>query len=121
MNGLLAVRQHQLKRVVFVVINNDGGGIFRQLPIAGHEPPFTDLFLTPHGLTFEHAAAMYGLQYCLVASEDAFDAVLDEVFNSDTGPYLIEIKSDSMADLQQQRRVTAEVAASYRQGISTNS
>jgi 2-succinyl-5-enolpyruvyl-6-hydroxy-3-cyclohexene-1-carboxylate synthase len=121
MNGLLAVRQHQLKRVVFVVINNDGGGIFRRLPIAGHEPPFIDLFLTPHGLTFEHTAAMYGLQYCPVECMDAFDTVLNEVFANDTGPYLIEIKSDSTADLQQQRRVAAEVAASYRQIISTNS
>jgi 2-succinyl-5-enolpyruvyl-6-hydroxy-3-cyclohexene-1-carboxylate synthase len=121
MNGLLAVRQHQLDRMVFVVINNNGGGIFRRLPIAGHEPPFTDLFLTPHGLSFDHAAAMYGLHYCHVESESAFVAVLDKVFASDIGSYLIEIKSDSMADLQHQRRVTAEVAASYRQRMSTNS
>ena len=50
----------------FVVTNNDGGGIFRRLPIARHDPPFTDLFLTPHGLTFSHAAALYGLSYTAV-------------------------------------------------------
>ncbi len=120
MNGLLAAGQHRLNKVVFVVINNDGGGIFRRLPIAGHEPPFTDLFLTPHGLTFEHAAAMYGLRYCAVESKDAFDAILNEVWADETGPYLIEIKSDSLADLQQQRQVAAEVTRSYRQRISSN-
>lgn len=118
MNGLLAIRQHQLKKVTFVVINNDGGGIFRRLPIAGHEPPFTDLFLTPHGLTFEHAAAMYGLRYHPVENENAFNVALDEAFANDSDPYLIEVKSDSMVDLQQQRQVEAEVAASYRQQIS---
>jgi len=62
LNGLLAARRYGLKAVL-LVINNDGGGIFSRLPVADCEPPFTELFRTPHGLTFEHAAGLYGLPY----------------------------------------------------------
>lgn len=49
--------------VIAVVINNNGGGIFSFLPIAHFEQFFEKYFATPHDLTFEHAASMYGLAY----------------------------------------------------------
>lgn len=103
MNGLLAVRQHSLDNITFIVINNNGGGIFRQLPIAQYDPPFTDLFLTPHGLTFEHAAAMYGLDYMAVRNEVAFSQALQEVFTDHARPGLIEIITDGANDYEQMR------------------
>lgn len=53
MNGLLAIKQHDLNNVTIVLLNNNGGGIFRRLPIAKFEPEFTPLFLTPHDLGFQ--------------------------------------------------------------------
>ena len=112
MNGLMAVRQHRLDDVTFVVINNDGGGIFRRLPVAQHDPPFTDLFLTPHGLTFEHAAAMYGLRYRRVGDMDTLDEALNEAFGVDgNGPQLIEILTDGAVDFERQRALLAAVSA----------
>jgi len=107
MNGLLAVRQHGLINVTFVVINNDGGGIFHRLPIARHDPPFTELFLTPHGLTFEHAAAMYGLAYRVVADRAGLRAALAEAW--DGTARLIEVKTDSAADYHHMRALAAVV------------
>ena len=49
--------------VVAVVINNNGGGIFSFLPIARFEQYFEKYFVTPHNLTFEHVATMFGLSY----------------------------------------------------------
>jgi 2-succinyl-5-enolpyruvyl-6-hydroxy-3-cyclohexene-1-carboxylate synthase len=49
--------------VTIVVVNNDGGGIFSFLPIAECTDIFDEYFGTPHGLTFEKAAAMFGLRY----------------------------------------------------------
>jgi 2-succinyl-5-enolpyruvyl-6-hydroxy-3-cyclohexene-1-carboxylate synthase len=46
-----------------VVVNNDGGGIFRFLPIAEHSAIYSPWFDSPHGLTFEGAAAMFALDY----------------------------------------------------------
>ncbi len=108
MNGLLAVRQHGLGNVTFVVINNDGGGIFHRLPIARHDPPFTELFLTPHGLTFKHAAAMYGLAYRAVADREGLRAALAEAF--DGTARLIEVKTDSAADFHHMRALAAAVS-----------
>ncbi len=49
--------------ITAIVINNNGGGIFSHLPIAGFEEFFERYFVTPHELTFEKAAGMYGLSY----------------------------------------------------------
>ncbi len=72
MNGLLAARQHGLDNVTFVVINNDGGGIFQRLPVSKFDPPFTDLFVMPHGLQFEHVARLYGLDFVSVTDRETF-------------------------------------------------
>ncbi len=49
--------------VTFLVIDNDGGGIFHMLPIREHEPPFTEHFATPHGLDLAKAADLFDLPY----------------------------------------------------------
>ncbi|HEY8241415.1 MAG TPA: thiamine pyrophosphate-binding protein, partial [Kiritimatiellia bacterium] len=49
--------------ITMVVINNDGGGIFSFLPVAESSPHFEKFFGTPHGLGFEKAAEMFGLDY----------------------------------------------------------
>ena len=110
MNGLLAARQHGLTDVTFVVANNDGGGIFRRLPIARHDPPFTDLFLTPHGLTFSHAAALYGLSYTAVHDSLGLDAALNDS-RPQSVARLIEVITDGAADHNAHRAILAAVAA----------
>jgi 2-succinyl-5-enolpyruvyl-6-hydroxy-3-cyclohexene-1-carboxylate synthase len=47
--------------LVIVVLNNDGGGIFRYLPIARHDDVFEACFTTPHGLSFAPIARSFGL------------------------------------------------------------
>lgn len=111
MNGLLAVRQYSLKNITFVVVNNDGGGIFHRLPVARHDPPFTELFLTPHGLTFDHAAAMYGLRYALVRSEAELEKALQSAGAPGAEACLIEVTTNSYVDYQHMRSLAAAVAA----------
>ena len=52
--------------LTIVCLNDDGGGIFEMLPIADVDPPYTELFRTPHGLRFEAAARQFGLSYAHV-------------------------------------------------------
>ncbi len=95
LGGLLAVSRFGLRNFHIVVLNNDGGGIFARLPIAQHEPPYTALFRTPHGLTFAPAAEMYGLRYRRVAPQalsPTLQAVLAQEF-----PHLIEVPTDAQA------------------------
>lgn len=62
LTGLLTATRCDIP-ATFVVINNDGGGIFHQLPIAASDPPFTEHFRTPHGLEFAPVAELYDLTY----------------------------------------------------------
>ena len=69
MNGLWAARRHGL-RPTFVVLNNDGGGIFSFLPQAEHPDVFEEVFGTPLGLDLARVSALYDLAYVRVDSAD---------------------------------------------------
>ena len=58
--------------MAIVLLNNDGGGIFSFLPIAEFSDVFEPFFATPHGMTFEHAAALFGLEYVRTSSTEEF-------------------------------------------------
>jgi 2-succinyl-5-enolpyruvyl-6-hydroxy-3-cyclohexene-1-carboxylate synthase len=104
MNGLLATRHALLATIV--LINNNGGGIFRRLPISQHEPPFTDLFLTQHGLEFEHAARLYGLDYARVTDRETFR----EVFNQPHSvSRIIEVVTDGREDYETHQNIINSV------------
>lgn len=116
LNGLHLVRRLGINLVI-VVINNDGGGIFHRLPIAQHEPPFRELFQTPHGLAFGHAAKMFDLPYTLAeerqAVQDAFSAAL-----ASGEAHLIEVPSDPAAFESQRRQLIENVATRLAQAIT---
>ncbi len=106
LNSLLLASQ--TPNATIIVINNNGGGIFRRLPISQHEPPFTDRFLTPHGRTFEHAAAMFGLDYRRAESREQFEqAVATAVTNP--APRLIELITDGDQDEQIRKAINTAV------------
>ena len=59
----LALVKSSPQPIILVVLNNNGGGIFSFLPVAAQEEYFEKYFGTPHNLTFEKPAAMFGLEY----------------------------------------------------------
>ena len=101
-NGLLAAREPDAQ-VVFVVVNNDGGGIFHFLPVRAHEPHFTRLFATPHGIEPERVAALYGLSYERAEPETLAERVREAVAAG--GTRLIEVRTDR--ETNRRRRVAA--------------
>jgi 2-succinyl-5-enolpyruvyl-6-hydroxy-3-cyclohexene-1-carboxylate synthase len=89
-NGLL-VSSDTSPDVVFVVVNNDGGGIFSFLPQAG-QPGFEKLFGTPHGLDFSKLAELYSCGYSMVHDPSGLaPAVLRAVGLG--GAHLVEVKT----------------------------
>ncbi|RMH20247.1 MAG: hypothetical protein D6701_04025 [Gemmatimonadetes bacterium] len=102
-NGLQAAARYGLN-VVFVVLHNDGGGIFHMLPVREQEPAFTEYFATPHGLNFRHLAALHGLAYRLVPEARGFRHALREVVDVG-GPAIVEIRTDR--DENQRMRLAA--------------
>ena len=108
LTGLHAIRQHALRNVTLVLLNNDGGSIFRRLPIADFEPPFTQLFRTPHGLDFTHAANLFGIDYLRAEDRTAFEQALSTSLAGGSA-HIIEVRTDGAVDLQQQRALVQRV------------
>jgi 2-succinyl-5-enolpyruvyl-6-hydroxy-3-cyclohexene-1-carboxylate synthase len=106
LNSLAMLRE---VHVVVVVLNNDGGGIFSFLPIAGHEEFFEPYFGTPQGVGFEPAAKMFGLAYERPGTMEGFVEAYGSAcaLNSST---LIEIETDRGENVTLHRRLLREVA-----------
>ncbi|HLH66949.1 MAG TPA: 2-succinyl-5-enolpyruvyl-6-hydroxy-3-cyclohexene-1-carboxylic-acid synthase [Solirubrobacteraceae bacterium] len=106
--GLLAARRLGLSLTI-VALNNDGGGIFHFLQIAGQSDVFEQHVATAHGLAFEHAAALYGLEHRTVCTAGQLRAALRERASH---ARLIEVRSDRRENLLvHQRLAEAAVAA----------
>jgi 2-succinyl-5-enolpyruvyl-6-hydroxy-3-cyclohexene-1-carboxylate synthase len=116
MNGLLAVQRSSVS-ATFIVINNNGGGIFERLPIREFEPYHTDYFLTPHGLTFERAARLYGLEYALADDFASLDVALEAHVKSGVSS-IIEVHTDIKADEAQRQSLVETVNQRVWQRLS---
>lgn len=97
LNGLLAVGQQNLRNFAVVLLDNDGGSIFRRLPVAQHQSAFQRLFLTPHGLNFAPAVEMYGLAFVQAGDGAGLRAGLAQAIASAT-PTVIRVPSDGAED-----------------------
>ena len=112
MNGLLAAKMHNLNLLV-IVINNDGGGIFSYLPQAQQERHFEELFGTPHGLSFEHTAALYGANYaCPATWEEVDEAISSWSVNPDFR--IVEVMTDRTYDVETYRALVKHVSQEIR-------
>lgn len=117
LNGLGLLRRSGMPPVVVVVINNDGGGIFSFLPVADHAGvPFEELFGTPHGLHFEHAARMYGLAYEQPRTGAELADMIGEAFASGR-PALLEVRTERASNRALHAEVLERVAAAVDSAI----
>ena len=96
--------------VVVVVLNNDGGAIFSFLPIARHKTFFEPYFGTPHGVSFEHAAAMFDLEYENPRTVPEFVETYRAACAQDA-PTLIEVRTDREENVALHRRLLEELSA----------
>jgi 2-succinyl-5-enolpyruvyl-6-hydroxy-3-cyclohexene-1-carboxylate synthase len=105
--GLLAASRLGLKLVI-VLIDNDGGGIFEFLPAAGQGAPYVDHIATPHGLDFSHAAALYGLGWERAADVESFRIALDRAVAADRST-IICVRTDRAENVELHRRIWESV------------
>ncbi|WP_440991059.1 2-succinyl-5-enolpyruvyl-6-hydroxy-3-cyclohexene-1-carboxylic-acid synthase [Haloarchaeobius baliensis] len=107
MNGLLALARCGVDATV-VCVNNDGGGIFHLLPIEEFDPPFTEQFVTPHGLDFEPTADLYDLSFQRVRPAEFGDAYRASLAMD--GTQVIEVPFDAGASHRARDRLAESVA-----------
>jgi 2-succinyl-5-enolpyruvyl-6-hydroxy-3-cyclohexene-1-carboxylate synthase len=96
-------------RVVVVVLNNDGGGIFSFLPVASQRRFFEPYFGTPQGVDFSPAAQMFGLGYERPESMDEFSEAYGSACARGSST-LIEVRTDREENVVLHRRILEEVA-----------
>ena len=113
-NGLLWNREDDA-RVVFVLIDNDGGGIFHMLPVAAHEPHFTPLVATPHGLDLRHAVELHGLKLQDVALPGLEEALKEAVGAGET--VVLRVRTDRAANHRRHEETAGEVRRSVREAL----
>jgi 2-succinyl-5-enolpyruvyl-6-hydroxy-3-cyclohexene-1-carboxylate synthase len=102
-NGL-TLTSNDRPEVVFVVLNNDGGGIFSFLPQA-KDKDFELLFGTPHGLSFEHLATLHRCGYARLERASDLPGLLQG-----TGVTIVEVRTDRDANVDIHRRMSRVVA-----------
>jgi 2-succinyl-5-enolpyruvyl-6-hydroxy-3-cyclohexene-1-carboxylate synthase len=102
--GLLAAKRMGAELTI-VCLNNEGGGIFDFLPVAGAADPrlYREHIVTPAGVDLERMAALADLPYTLAASAD-------DVRDAARLPGLVEIRTDREENVKLHRALFARVA-----------
>jgi 2-succinyl-5-enolpyruvyl-6-hydroxy-3-cyclohexene-1-carboxylate synthase len=110
--GLLAASRLGLALTI-VLLNNDGGGIFHFLAVAGETDAFEEHVATPHGLDFARAAALYGCAFERVTTADALRSAVETSIAGDATT-IIEVRTDRVHNLALHRRVADAAMAALR-------
>lgn len=114
--GGLAVARRVPGPLVLVVVHNDGGRIFEQLPLPGAvAPELLDHWTTPHGLSFEPAARLYGVGYRRCVTTAELDVALAKAL-AQPGCTVIEAVVPPHGALEQTRALVAQLDAALGRG-----
>ena len=103
-NGLLAASVLS-GSLTIVLVNNDGGGIFEHLPVAGQPVDFEALFATPQAVEIEQLCAAHSVGYTRVESWEAFTAAVSA--RPTEGVRVLEIRTDRKLDRDRFRELVA--------------
>lgn len=92
-NSLLIAKQFSIPLII-ILINNNGGAIFKFLPIAEHKDIFKKYFLTPTNLSFKKITEAFDVDYSeLKKQQDIINHI--KVSSVRKKPVVFEIKTNS--------------------------
>lgn len=100
-----------------VIVQNRGGRIFEQLPLAQSSTARADferLFLTPQQVDFAAAAQAFGIRFARAASPDDLSSALTAALQADT-PVIIEAVVPPEDGAVRRRRLWQRVATALRE------
>ncbi|GAB4053075.1 2-succinyl-5-enolpyruvyl-6-hydroxy-3-cyclohexene-1-carboxylic-acid synthase [Spirosoma litoris] len=84
-----------------VLLNNDGGHIFRLIDGPSRQPELETYFETPHGYTARNTAADAKIQYQIAAKAETLSSLLPDFFRPGSQAKLLEIKTDKRINQEQ--------------------
>lgn len=110
LSALICATRHG-RALAIVVLNNEGGGIFEFLPLAGIDrATFEEHVATPPGLEIAKAAELFGCEHVAPADLDAFGTALDAALTAGRTT-IIEVRTERAANVALHRDVWAAVSA----------
>ncbi|MGB0408801.1 MAG: 2-succinyl-5-enolpyruvyl-6-hydroxy-3-cyclohexene-1-carboxylic-acid synthase [Opitutales bacterium] len=94
-NGLLA--QNQMRgSLTILVVNNEGSGIFEQLPVSEQKEAFETHFATPQAVDFEVLCSAHGVGHTCIQNWDMLEKAISEL--PENGLRVLEIQTSRKAD-----------------------
>jgi 2-succinyl-5-enolpyruvyl-6-hydroxy-3-cyclohexene-1-carboxylate synthase len=106
--GLLGATERRVD-LTFVVLDNDGGGIFSFLPQADLPEHFERCFGTPHGLDLAALAAVHGIPTVDVDSASGLGPALRTAIVTG-GLSVVRVRTQRVDNVRRHREVWAEVS-----------
>lgn len=109
------------------IVNNDGGGIFRFLPIAEHTSIYSPWFDSPHGLTFAGAASMFSLDHVAVSEAAACASAIRRALGGErrVSPgsvrhcaSVVEVQASAQRIIPDHRGIQAMCASAVRDALA---
>ena len=113
-NGFL-LRPKFRGSLTIVLINNDGGGIFAHLPIAGFNPPFEEFFATPQAVDFRRLCAAHGVGHVRVRDWKHFTRLITRLPRH--GIRVLEVRTDRKRDAALRKRIFADAARAAERAL----
>jgi len=98
--------------IVLVVLNNSGGRIFEQLPIAAQPRARLALWTTPHEMQLGAAAELYGIGYDQAQDRATLRAALATAYGR-AGVTLVEVRVEPGNAARSQADVSAALASRW--------
>lgn len=81
-----------------ILINNEGGGIFRILPGHKNTENFDTYFETKHNLTAKQLSEMFGFDYISANDQNTLESSLSTFYNESKQPKLLEVFTPSRSN-----------------------
>lgn len=101
-NSLMIAKKYNIP-LITILINNNGGAIFRFLPIANHKNVFEKFFLTPTNLSFKKLTEAFEADYKeLKSRQDILNHI--KVSSVRKKPAVFEIKTNSEYSLSVRKK-----------------
>jgi len=109
----LSILRSVKQPLIIIIINNNGSGIFSFLPIAEFDNIFEKFFGTPHQLTFEKAAEMFGIDYCNpLINKELQDAYQEALMNGECS--IIEVKTDRKENFDFHQKIQERIRIAFQ-------
>ena len=95
-----------------IVLNNQGGGIFRLIDEPARQPELEEFFETKQALSAKSLAEEYGFGYASVMTSEQLESALLKFYEPSLQPKIIEIISDSPRNAAILKKIKGSISAS---------